>query len=106
MTTAWALSQEGFETAIVKLGVDVPTRINTFHPDVLILDISQPGLNGKMIARLLRESWPELPILVAGLRNGDDGPMPARTEMLSKPFSIDALVDAIVRLVYAPSSDL
>ncbi|HYS56333.1 MAG TPA: response regulator [Thermoanaerobaculia bacterium] len=106
MTAAWALSREGFETSIVKLGRDVPVRIKSFAPDVLILDLSAPDINGRMIAWLLRDHWPDLPIVLAGTRNGDVGPMPTRTELLAKPFSIDALVEAIVRLIYSPSSDL
>jgi len=106
MTTARALSREGFETAIVKLGRDVPARIKSFVPDVLVLDLSKPDINGTMISWLLRDNWPDIPIILAGARSRDDGPLPARTELLTKPFSIDDLVEAIVRLVYSPSSDL
>src|SRR5262249_60920595 len=106
MATASALFREGIETAVVKLGRGVPDRIKSFAPDVLILDLSRPDINGKMIAWLLRNNWPDLPIVVACDRSGEDGPMPVRTELLGKPFSMDALMEAIMRLVYSPSSDL
>jgi DNA-binding response OmpR family regulator len=106
MTTAWALSWEGFETAVVRLGRDVPGMIKTFEPDVLILDLSQPEVNGAMIARLLRENWPSLPIILAASVNGNDLGLPPRTELLPRPYSIEALVEAVVRLTYSPSSDL
>jgi DNA-binding response OmpR family regulator len=106
MTTAWALSWEGFETAVVRLGREVPGMIKSFEPDVLILDLSQPEINGPMIAQLLRENWPSLPIILAAPVNGDDMLLPSRTEVLPRPYSIAALVESVVRLTYSPSSDL
>ncbi|MDQ6801998.1 MAG: response regulator [Acidobacteriota bacterium] len=106
MTTAWALSWEGFQTAVVRLGREVPGMIRTFEPDVLILDLSKPEVNGSMIARLLRDNWPSLPIILAAAANGHDLTLPARTESVPRPYSVEALVEAIVRLTYSPSSDL
>jgi CheY-like chemotaxis protein len=106
MATSWALSWEGFETAVVRLGREVPRMIATFEPDVLILDLSQPEINGPMIAQLLRENWPTLPIILAAPINGDAVHLPPRAELLSRPYSIEALVEAVVRLTYSPSSDL
>lgn len=105
MTTASALSWEGFETAVVRLGREVPGMIKTFDPDVLILDLSQPEINGPMIAQLLRENWPTLPIILAPL-HGDELLLPPRTELLPRPYSIAALVESVVRLTYSPSKDL
>jgi CheY-like chemotaxis protein len=106
MTTASALSGEGFESAVVRLGREVPRMITTFEPDVLILDLSQPEVNGPMIAWLLRENFPTLPIILAAPVNGQDVGLPPRTELLPRPYSIEALVEAVVRLTYSPSSDL
>ena len=80
--------------------------IKSFEPDILILDLSQPEINGPMIARLLRENWPHLPIIVASAQDGYEAHLPTRTESLPKPYSIAAVVEAIVRLAYSPSSDL
>jgi hypothetical protein len=106
MTTAWALSWEGFETAVVRLGREVPGMINSFQPDVLILDLTQPEVNGPMIARLLRENWPNLPIILAQPRNGYDFTLPPKAEAVPRPYSIETMVEAIVRLTYSPSKDL
>ena len=81
--------------------------INTFEPDVLILDLTQPEVNGPMIARLLHENWPNLPIIVASAGNGGyDFTLPPKAEVVPRPYSIEAMVEAIVRLTYSPSSDL
>jgi DNA-binding response OmpR family regulator len=106
MTTAWALSWEGFETAVVRLGREVPGMIMSFEPDVLILDFAEPEINGPMIAQLLRENWPSLPIILVASLNGHELHLPPRAELLPRPYSIEALVEAVVRLTYSPSSDL
>ena len=97
-TTSWALSWEGFETAVVRLGREVPGIIRTFEPDVLILDLTHPEINGPMIAQLLRENWPDLPIILAAPVNGHEVHLPERAELLARPYSIEALVEAVVRL--------
>ena len=46
----------------VELAVDGPSAIETagsFHPDVAILDIGMPGMNGYDVARALRTRFPE-----------------------------------------------
>jgi two-component system OmpR family response regulator len=106
MTTAWALSWEGFETAVVALGKEVPHMIRGFGPDVLVLDFSQPEINGALIARLVREDWPDLPIVLACPREPIDTALPPNTECVTKPYSIDDLIEAIRRLIQRSSSNL
>ena len=96
-TTASALSSEGFETVVVRLGREVPKMISSFEPDVLILDLSQPEINGSMIATLLRDNWPALPIILAVPVNGDVF-LPTRTELLPRPYSIESLVEMVLRV--------
>ena len=107
-TVTWALSQEGFETAFISLGRRVPGMIAHFKPDALVLDVNLPDLNGVLVARLVREDWPDLPIIFAtGSIEPAELDLPARTEFLLKPYSIDALIDAIRHLTHRPrSSDL
>jgi hypothetical protein len=51
-----------------------------------------------MIAQLLRENWPSLPIILVAPLNGHELPLPPRVELLPRPYSIEALVEAVVRL--------
>jgi CheY-like chemotaxis protein len=101
---ASGLSEEGYETALVSLGRQVPGMIQQFKPDVLILDLNLPDLNGAMVARLIREDWPDLRIVFArGSIDPEELPLPPNTEFLLKPYSIEALVQTIQR---SASSDL
>lgn len=56
--TAWEVCAEatgGSETLL---------KAREFQPDLILLDISMPGMNGLQVARLLRQQVPEAKILV------------------------------------------
>jgi DNA-binding NarL/FixJ family response regulator len=44
-------------------GKECLARIDELHPDILILDIAMPGMNGEQVARELRHRHPELKIV-------------------------------------------
>jgi DNA-binding response OmpR family regulator len=108
LPAAEAMSHQRFETEVVDVGRQVPGMIREYDPDVLVLDVALPHLNGVTVAELLREDWPHLPIVLAS--DGFDpaeSPLPALTEYLPKPYCVDGLVQAIQRLTYRLSiSDL
>jgi two-component system OmpR family response regulator len=98
---SWALAEEGFGTAVVNLGRQVPGMIRHYKPDVLVLDVSLPDLNGFVVARLVRHDWPDLPIIFAtGIRPPEGLAPMTGVEFLMKPYSIEAIVDVIRRLTY------
>ena len=45
-------------------GVDAVAMANELAPDVVLMDLSMPVLNGLDATRLLREDLPELPVVV------------------------------------------
>ena len=102
------LSQQQFDVDIVSVGRQLPGRIRDFRPDVLVLDVVLPHLSGVTVAELLREDWPLLPIVFTSEDfDPAESPLPTMTEFLPKPYSLDALINAIRRLTYRlPISDL
>jgi PAS domain S-box-containing protein len=83
--------------------VDAPTAIPILQGDqqidLLITDVGLPGLNGRQLAEIARQSRPELKILFitgyahnAAVRAGflDQG-----MDMMTKPFAVDALATRI-----------
>jgi DNA-binding NarL/FixJ family response regulator len=44
-------------------GNECLAHIDELHPDILILDIAMPGMNGEQVARELRDRHPELKII-------------------------------------------
>ena len=100
---AQALRHEGWETATAKDGLDALAKASSFHPDIVILDVQMPRLDGLETLERLRARDPELPVLfltardavadrVQGLRAGADDYV--------KPFDLDevaARVEALLR---------
>jgi len=70
--------------------------------DGVVTDIVMPGLGGRGLARQIREHDAELPIVfISGHHEETPETLQLGTgaALLQKPFSVDALVDAIGRLV-------
>jgi len=45
-------------------GEDAVEKAKALHPDIVILDVSMPRLNGFGAAKLIKELFPETPILL------------------------------------------
>jgi two-component system, OmpR family, KDP operon response regulator KdpE len=73
-------------------GLDLAAR---WHPDVIILDLTLPDLDGIEICRQLRE-WSQVPIIVLSVRGGDADKVKAlelgADDYLTKPFSMAELI--------------
>jgi two-component system response regulator MprA len=105
------LRYEGFEVAEASSGDQALDLARTFKPDLVVLDIMLPGLDGYEVCRRLRGD-PELGILmltardevrdrIVGLDLGAD-------DYLVKPFDFDELLSrmrAILRRLRPPQSE-
>ena len=96
-----ALRFEGFTTDAAHSGFEALAKIRAQRPDLVLLDIMLPDLEGTEVCRRLRAEGDSVPVVfltardstedkVVGLNMGDD--------YVTKPFSIDELV-ARVRAV-------
>lgn len=95
------LSMKGHDVRTVHDGVDAVHVAETFDPDVIVLDIGMPRLNGYDAARHIRAAaWGRRAVLIAMTGWGDQA---HRTETVSagfnhhlvKPVDIDALLTLI-----------
>ncbi|PMQ01955.1 MAG: DNA-binding response regulator [Dictyoglomus sp. NZ13-RE01] len=93
------LKHEKFDTQVVSDGYSALISAEEYKPDVVILDILLPGLNGKEVAKRLREKYPNIGIImltalgdvkdkVTALSLGAD-------DYVVKPFSIEELIARI-----------
>lgn len=91
-----ALQQQGFAVNDVETGKAALHVIDTETPDLVILDIGLPDIDGLSVLRTLRRKHRELPVLlltardsvddkVAGLDSGAD-------DYLAKPFDVTELL--------------
>src|SRR6195952_973493 len=107
-----ALELEGYSVTSVADGVQALSAIRRKTPDVVILDVMMPGVDGLGVCRVIRADGMRLPILmltarvevdarVAGLDAGAD-------DYLAKPFELDELLArlrALLRRATKGSSD-
>jgi len=84
----------------VELAVDGPSAIETagsFHPDVAILDIGMPGMNGYAVAKALRQQPADTPLVLialSGLGQREDKQRAAEAGFdrhFTKPVDVDDL---------------
>ena len=98
-----ALRHEGWETATAKDGLDALAKATSFQPDVVILDVQMPRMDGLETLERLRARDPELPVLfltardavadrVQGLRAGAD-------DYVTKPFRLAELLARVRALL-------
>ncbi|HET9380800.1 MAG TPA: response regulator transcription factor [Streptomyces sp.] len=88
-----ALTLEGYEVTAVADGVEALAQAHRGRPDVLVLDVMMPGIDGLQVARVLRAEGDGTPILmltalvetadrIAGLDAGAD-------DYVVKPFDVE-----------------
>lgn len=99
----------GADVRIARDGLEALEVFGTYRPDVVLLDIGMPGMNGYEVARAVRTRFPDdRAVLVALTGWGqDDDRARARAagfdHHLVKPADIDALQRLLVTLEGGPS---
>jgi two-component system OmpR family response regulator len=99
-----ALRFDGFETVTADSGTAALSRVAENEPDLIVLDVMMPGLDGLGVLHNLRAAGSQVPVIfltardtagdrIGGLRAGAD-------DYVVKPFSIEELlarVHAVLR---------
>jgi two-component system, OmpR family, KDP operon response regulator KdpE len=94
-----SLGAEGFEVLEAENGEDALVMIGAAKPDVAILDLGLPDLDGLDVIRGVRASGSKMPIIVLSSRAGERGKVEAldlgADDYVTKPFGIAELVARI-----------
>jgi DNA-binding response OmpR family regulator len=102
-----ALEQEGFSVASAANGAECLIALHRELPDLVVLDVVMPVLDGFQTLRILREDaqTKHLPVIILSIRDSDkdvlEGWQTGVDLYLTKPFQMDELVAAVKRLVSA-----
>jgi PAS domain S-box-containing protein len=98
------LDGQGLEVYSVATGGQAAPAIDKFSPDVLLLDIGLPDIDGAALGAAIRRDMPALPIVFC-TGHGDQRTaiQDANTRFLQKPFTIDELLAEIASLDEARS---
>ncbi|MEU6350231.1 response regulator transcription factor [Streptomyces sp. NPDC047072] len=104
-----ALTLEGYRVTAVADGVEALAQAHKTPPDVLVLDVMMPGIDGLQVCRVLRAEGDRTPILmltalvetqdrIAGLDAGAD-------DYVVKPFDVEEVFARLRALLRRTSPD-
>lgn len=97
------LELAGWQTAVAHEGQSALKTARSFHPDVLVLDVMMPGMDGVELLGRIRTIYPDIPALfltakdavadkLTGLAAGGD-------DYVTKPFSMEEVLLRLHRIV-------
>ncbi len=94
-----ALRYEQFDVRVASNGREALDAVEQFAPDLAVLDIMMPGIDGFEVARRLRNAGSHLPILFLTARDATEDKIRGLTlggdDYVTKPFSVEELVARI-----------
>jgi excisionase family DNA binding protein len=101
-----ALVADGrFEVRIANNGFDAGMMVKEYHPDIIVLDVMLPDINGKEVCQRVRSdsALDDVRIIcISGMVEQDkiqELKSAGANQFLQKPFEVDSLIDNICRLL-------
>jgi len=103
-TLGQVLSDEGYVVDIAVDGEDALERVRAARPDVILLDLMMPGMNGRQFLQALREdpAYATVPVLIMTAVHGVNVNLTSigASELVEKPFDVDDLLNKVALAVY------
>jgi two-component system OmpR family response regulator len=89
----------GFEVVTATNGQQALTMIASYQPDLVVLDVMMPGIDGFEVVRRMRESQQRIPVLFLTAKDATEAKITGLTlgadDYITKPFSLE---EAIARI--------
>jgi two-component system OmpR family response regulator len=94
-----ALRYEGFEVATAGHGQDVPPLVESFRPELIVLDVMLPDVDGFEVQRRLMDRGRKIPVLFLTARDATEDKVRGLSiggdDYVTKPFSLEELIARI-----------
>jgi two-component system response regulator MprA len=98
-----ALSLEGYAVDLAENGAEALRKVGPVDPDVVVLDVLMPEVDGLAACRRLRAEGNRVPVLMltarAGIGDRVDGLDAGADDYLVKPFALEELLARIRALI-------
>ena len=100
-TVRFPLEMEGFNVLVSYNGEDALNQARRENPDLILLDLMLPKLDGYKVCRLLKfdERYKHIPILMLTAKTQEEdkllGKETGADEYITKPFDIDDLMKKV-----------
>lgn len=97
---SFLLTEEGYQVRTINCGDNVFIEVNTFNPDLLLMDVMLAGMDGRSICRKIKENklTSALPIILISGTNDLAAVIHqpgAPNDIVEKPFDIMSLLRKI-----------
>jgi two-component system, response regulator, stage 0 sporulation protein F len=100
------LDRKGYDVILADSGQKGLEVFRRAHPDVVVLDLKMPGMDGLTVLQQIRHLNPTQPVIILTGAGNPDSEQRVRelgvTEYVEKQFSLHLLGDALKRLLKTP----
>ncbi|RBY74305.1 DNA-binding response regulator [Blastococcus sp. TF02-09] len=97
-----ALANDGWEARTAANGQEALNAVREFNPDIVVLDIMMPSIDGMEVLRRIRAAGNDVPVLfltakdavedrIAGIEEGGD-------DYVTKPFNLEEVIARLRRM--------
>lgn len=98
-TLAERLTLRGYTAIVAQDGEEGLARLEHDHFDFVLLDMLLPGIRGLDVLHRIRQTWPDLPVILltgnATSKDGIQGMKEGARGYLMKPVDLQELLDLI-----------
>jgi DNA-binding response OmpR family regulator len=100
------MKQQGYETRVARDGDEALAEVESFRPDLVLLDVMLPRRNGFEVCQKLRaDGWADLRIVMLTAKGRDieieKGLALGADAYVTKPFSTGELVERVAGMLEA-----
>lgn len=99
--TSFNLKKQGYEVVEARDGIEALEKLEELKPDLMILDIMMPRLDGFNVLKRMQESdeWKDIPVIVLTAKGGEEDEELALSlgakKVMTKPFSPIQLLEEV-----------
>lgn len=102
------MEQNGYQTLVAQSGEEALESISKEEPDLVLLDIMLPGIDGFEVCEIVRlkPEWRHIRIIFLTAKGRDvdiaKGMVLGADDYITKPFSNQQIIDAVTKLIQKP----
>lgn len=98
------LTEAGYAATALANAREALERLPELAPDLILLDVSMPGMDGRQFLARLRQTpeWARLPVILTTGRAAEEVARDTACPVLAKPFTEAALLDQVRALLGEP----
>ena len=99
------MEQNGYQTLVAQSGEEALESISKEEPDLVLLDIMLPGIDGFEVCEIVRlkPEWRHIRIIFLTAKGRDvdiaKGMVLGADDYITKPFSNQQIIDAVTKLI-------